>query len=583
VAALGVFFSLAVGLCAPAGHAASPTTAPLRARLVDRKFNWGYWYWHYRHIPDETMKAPGVLQPAYDFLVRLPLLCPGPEAIRSPAPVVMVLHARGGDFNRHERRWPDHIVILPDDNTRGLGHTGWFGYHDGSPAPPTRRNVVVPYTVNRLLAYLRFVVETFHADPNRMWVTGASMGGAGALLLALHHPEWVTGCVAMEPPIYPAACDPVRQQARRLFGPPELGLKVLGTDMTAWEYLDAARWIAQTPGGRAFIQIEHGLRDARVPFAQYRRQVHGTGSSMFELFERGAVCGRFLWDQRTHSKPDPMRGWFPLFAPLADGSIRLDRAVLAFGNASSGPWGPSDRPGQWHAECNPSRDPRGIVNAFLRWDGPGIVDEPERLEVSLWLNDEGPSRWRCPVNEIRVDVSPRGTQQFVIPLECAFRYTILPTGHSGQACSDSQGVLTIPQVPVARGRTSAVRLRIEHDLPGPVLSISSPSHPTPLPRAGRTIRCRWRVVNSWGGRRVTADQYACWIARKVQPQIPPGAYTQARERSFTVSQPGRYYLHVRAHNPEHGWGPVTVREVNIDNGGTVPLPTAPRPATAHPE
>ncbi len=182
----------------------------------------------------------------------------------------------------------------------------------------------------------------------------------------------------------------------------------------------------------------------------------------------------------------------------------------------------------------------------------------------MWLADDRPRRWRCPKEQLSFDVSPRGTQRFPVPAECEFRYTILPAGATGLIRSDLHGLLTVPQVPIRRDRASAARLRIEHHVACPVVSVWSPSHPTPLPCRDRRVHVMWRIANCWNGQRVPANRYACWIARAVENHIPDGAETEACERFFQLAAPGRYYLHARAHRPGHGWGPLTLREVNID-------------------
>ncbi len=552
-------------LPAAAGRAETASTRPQAIPapvLAERSSHWGYAYRHYRHQATAEFKGPNVDQGFYDFLVRLPLL----KSLINPSskpPMVVLLHGRNSDFDRRERRWADHVVLIPDDNTIGLGHTGWFGYHELAPASPKPDTVVVPYTEWRLCYTIRFVAERYHIDPNRIWITGASMGGGGALLFALRHPEWVTGAVATCPPIDMRALPLLAPMTEKLFGPRKWALKVAGTDVSAWELTSGTCLLSRRPACRSWLQIWHGRRDHVVPFEQYFTSMTPPGKSFLQLFEQGLVAGTFAWDMGGHGRSDPFGAWRPSFNPLAKGTIRMDLPVFAFAQPSPGHFGAPKQHGVWQAGQRPERDPRGMINAFCRWDGAAVVDRPERLEVSLWLADDGAAWQRCPVEQMTCSVSPRGTMRFPVVPGGVFRYRVDPDGPRGRVAADAQGVVTFEKIPLRRGRGNAVKLCVEHAMSLPVVSLSVPTHPTPVPRASSAVMAQWLVANSTPDDPMPVDRFRCWIVRDPRGAPPADCETSEAERVFESLEPGCYHVMVQARLVTGRWGPVTSREVNV--------------------
>jgi phospholipase/carboxylesterase len=54
-----------------------------------------------------------------------------------------------------------------------------------------------------LLAFLDYVLETYHADPERLYLAGFSQGAMMSLHLALTHPEKIAGVMAMSGRVLP--------------------------------------------------------------------------------------------------------------------------------------------------------------------------------------------------------------------------------------------------------------------------------------------------------------------------------------------------------------------------------------------
>lgn len=151
-------------------------------------------------------------------------------------------------------------LIAPDTSPRGANLPGeadsWdFGlaasfYLDAEQAPWSRHYRMESYIVRELLPLL---AAHLPVDTHRMGITGHSMGGHGALTLALKHPGVFKSVSAFAPLCAPTHCP----WGRKAFA------GYLGADAAAWQAHDACALMAQQnsapyPGG---ILIDQGLAD----------------------------------------------------------------------------------------------------------------------------------------------------------------------------------------------------------------------------------------------------------------------------------------------------------------------------------
>nr|WP_034332055.1 S-formylglutathione hydrolase [Herbaspirillum sp. B39] len=151
------------------------------------------------------------------------------------------------------------ILVACDTSPRGAGIAGesdsWdFGvgagfYLDATQTPWSQRYRMESYVVEDLR---RAVLEHFPADPQRMGIFGHSMGGHGALTLALRHRDLYRSVSAFAPIAAPVHC-PWGQKAFSHY---------LGEDQESWQAHDASELMrklyAPFPQG---ILIDQGLAD----------------------------------------------------------------------------------------------------------------------------------------------------------------------------------------------------------------------------------------------------------------------------------------------------------------------------------
>ena len=150
------------------------------------------------------------------------------------------------------------MLIAPDTSPRGAAITGedaaWdFGlaagfYLDASEAPWARHYRMYSY----ILELRELLVAELALDPARVGICGHSMGGHGALVLALRNPTLFRSLSALAPIAAPTLCP----WGKKAFG------GYLGADQAAWEGYDASLLMAglKTPFP-AGILVDQGLAD----------------------------------------------------------------------------------------------------------------------------------------------------------------------------------------------------------------------------------------------------------------------------------------------------------------------------------
>ena len=201
-----------------------------------------------------TAKSHGGIQGVYShaseacgcdmtFAVFVP-----PQAAERPCPVLWYLsgltctHQNVMDKGEYRRMAAELglIIVCPDTSPRGADvpdeKDNWqFGsgagfYVDATEAPYAANYRMYSYITQELPA---LVAANFPADMERQSIFGHSMGGHGALTIALKHPDRFRGCSAFAPIVRPSTAD----WSKSAFA------KYLGPDEAAWRSYDACALI----------------------------------------------------------------------------------------------------------------------------------------------------------------------------------------------------------------------------------------------------------------------------------------------------------------------------------------------------
>jgi S-formylglutathione hydrolase len=183
-------------------------------------------------------------------------------------------------------------VELPGDRTSwDFGIAAGF-YVDGIQEPWSKHYRMYSYVVNELPGV---IAGSFRADPKRSAIFGHSMGGHGALTIALKNPERYKSVSAFAPIVAPMQVP--------------WGLKAftgyLGEDRTAWSQYDACALLA---GGRRFpdtILVDQGTSDKFL-----REQLRP------ELLEQACQAAGQPLELRMHTGYD--HGYFFIQTFIAD-------------------------------------------------------------------------------------------------------------------------------------------------------------------------------------------------------------------------------------------------------------------------
>ena len=206
-------------------------------------------------------------------------------------------------------------LITPDTSPRGAGIAGeaesWdFGvgaafYLDATQAPWSRHWRMESYLVHELMD---LVTQTLPVDGGRLGVFGHSMGGHGALTLALRHPGRFKSLSALAPICAPTLC-PWGHKAFSGY---------LGPDTASWAAHDAsalmaARQQAPYPEG---ILIDQGLSDQFLA-----EQLHP------EAFEAACTAAGQPLTLRRHAGYD--HGYYFIQTFVADHLEHHHRALTA--------------------------------------------------------------------------------------------------------------------------------------------------------------------------------------------------------------------------------------------------------------
>lgn len=188
-----------------------------------------------------------------------------PQAQSGPCPVLWYLsgltctHQNVMDKGEYRRMAAELglVIVCPDTSPRGdhvhdeagnwqIG-TGAGFYVDATQEPWAKNYRMYSYVTDELP---KLVAGQFPVDMDRQSIFGHSMGGHGALTIALNHPERFRSCSAFAPIVQPSTADWARTALA----------SYLGSDETTWRAHDAC---ALVEDGRAFQEflIDQGEAD----------------------------------------------------------------------------------------------------------------------------------------------------------------------------------------------------------------------------------------------------------------------------------------------------------------------------------
>ncbi len=194
------------------------------------------------------------------FAIYLP-----PQATKAPCPVLWYLsgltcnHANVMDKGEYRKAAAEHgiIIVCPDTSPRGENvpddADNWqFGcgagfYLDASEQPWSKNYRMYSYITGELP---QLIADNFAADMKRQGIFGHSMGGHGALTIALKNSGKFASCSAFAPIVQPTNADWSSGAFERY----------LGKDTTNWSQYDACALVEAGSRFPEFL-IDQGTAD----------------------------------------------------------------------------------------------------------------------------------------------------------------------------------------------------------------------------------------------------------------------------------------------------------------------------------
>jgi len=414
---------------------------------------------------DDYLDSPGNAGREFVAVVTIP----DAATADAPAPVRVYLHGIGA--SPAVAGSGAEFRVAPHDPF----NTYWWGYDaalaDDDPNAEFAGDVP-DYTQRRVIHLLAWILETYpEADATRAYVTGSSMGGAGAMQIGLWYARHFAYIASSLGQAVPRNHRPTRiGQLEGLWGP---------SDGPPWDAIDLTRVLRDSAEARdQYLFTRHGKDDPTIHFGAAVLPSPLTGLGLYDTMQELGVGHLSVWDEGAHGPADPLLGsgwWDEGFSPITDDLtfLRSDLAFPAF-SLSSADGDPGDGGGNGKQSWSVSAGFAGVLevvgdtgwngeiagalNRFLRWDATATVDTRDRFALPLHVHDgdgQAPPKAGYPSRGDRfdgelpvvVDVTPRRLQAFHVRPGEQVAWSFGP--QRGEVTADATGSLRVPGLELA--------------------------------------------------------------------------------------------------------------------------------------
>ena len=348
-----------------------------------------------------------------------------PKESRKNAPLYVVLHSAGHDVmscvkctsevgNHDIYRSPDDHYALYLDCRANKGDWWWGGMHAKDEGLIKRNSGGHPMPVERrVIDCVKWVIQAYGIDANRVYLCGNSMGGTGTLGIGMRNGDVFAAIKAN----VPAGIEHVSQ---RMYFPPQSVPKDLK--------------IPDPP-----VAVDYSAPNDGWSFG-HERFVKAMNDRKYALY--------FYWGPFGHANNSAqimkVNDLIDSFDWLA---VKRNEAYPVFTNATG------NTPLPWPDRLKETAP--GQVNAFFRWKNVG--DAKDKFEMSLFLATPDTLKTRFDIpGEASTDVSLRRLQAFSVNPGDAVQWSF--GAAKGDVHADAEGVLTIPQLKIS-GKPETLTIR----------------------------------------------------------------------------------------------------------------------------
>ncbi len=410
----------------------------------------------------ERPTPEGGLVYAYNYFVGIPSaeLCGG--ALPAALPVLLHIEGYGSRYEVTDGAPYFCALEIRGDDPRQSWYFGFSANHDYRTNDPYNdiptSGPIVNYTEARLL---RSIYDTlrdsdysaYHLDPERIYVYGHSMGGSGALALAMRYPNVFAASYSSEPMTnYRTSGDgggeDWRNDTQPKWGSLASNFPISITGRYAshlaayngtgiWDWQNHQANLVNRRGDEmAYISLAHGTLDSIIEWPTQGRPVYGAFYAGRRAFSGATVAQEHTWLDFAGLGPNVA---VLDYAPFYNFSLVRNESLPALSNASGSSVVPP--PDNISATYNLNLEWSASWN---NWDGAPI-DTASQWRISLRTTD---------ASNQTVDVTPRRLQHFHITPGANYAWENRRVSDdglvaSGTVAADADGLVTVQNFAVS--------------------------------------------------------------------------------------------------------------------------------------
>lgn len=336
-----------------------------------------------------------------------------PKAKRENAPLYVVLHSAGHDVfscvkctnqvgNHDIYHSPDNFYALYVDCRANRNDWWWGGMHARDAKLTKKNSGLNPMPVElRVIDTVKWVINKYKIDPERVYLSGNSMGGSGTLGIGLRNGDVFAAIKANVPAGIEHASERMgfaHKSIINYYDPPI-----------------TINYSAQNDGwSSGHEKFAKAMNDRKYPLYLYWGPF-GHANNHARIMQVNDLINSFDWL-----------------------SIRKNKAYAVFSNASCNdklPW-PDNR----------SDKSSGQINAFFRWKI--ISDNLNQITLSLYLTDPNALKTKFPIpREATADISIRRIQNMKVAPGDALNWHYGKL--KGKVKAGPWGLITIPKLAIS--------------------------------------------------------------------------------------------------------------------------------------
>lgn len=273
----------------------------------------------------------------------------------------------------------DCNILQIDDWLPNGEHSYWVGYNisydiysTNNPVPTS--GIVRTYTQNRIRHILTWAISQPHVDPTRVYTSGFSHNGWGAMFTSVMMPSLIAATGMTSAPCLIKAAKGTEQEKQWCACKTTINTDVLnpvtGDTLQIWNLLDLRKMFnLKNTADLPYMSGVSGKHDNTIGWVQ--------SYHWFDSLNSNRQGGTWFWDQRGHSGQG--KNFTPEETSIDFLRFSTTQSFPAFAYNSI-----NEDPGDGNVNDG---DPYGSINGYLDWDDNSIEDENCRYSINCFIKD----------------------------------------------------------------------------------------------------------------------------------------------------------------------------------------------------